>query len=282
MAEDGWTAEIEQLLIIWAEKASGYAWLHNRSVEHFRKKNLYVAVPAAVFAYVAGGSALLVWDIAPCDDAAGMFWGRLLTGVAGILAGTLTSFQEVFTFKEKAARHHVASLRFLSFFRDINCELSVTGDLRRESLDYVTVKRLQFDRLLEQSPDIPSSIIDEFNKKFKNVRVHKPDATVGLQTIVPLGRRPQPKPSDSPPDSGAIVRCAALRRIFAAWRLCRCRREVLCEDTQLVELATLDRSPRTQGAAFTHYKGSLPGARPENVKISHDPLTCQTECVIKE
>ena len=146
----------------------------------------------------------------------------------------------------------------------------------------MTVKRLQFDRLLEQSPDIPSSIIDEFNKKFKNVRVHKPDATVGVQTIVPLGRRPQPKPSDSPPDSGAIVRCAALRRIFAAWRLCRCRREVLCEDTQLVELATLDRSPRTQGAAFTHNKGSLPGARPENVKISHDPLTCQTECVIKE
>ena len=279
MAEDGWTAEIEQLLIIWAEKASGYAWLHNRSIEHFRKMNLYVAVPAAVFAYVAGGSALLVWDIAPCEDAAGMFWGRLLTGVAGILAGTLTSFQEVFTFKEKAARHHVASLRFLSFFRDINCELSVTGDLRRESLDYVTVKRLQFDRLLEQSPDIPSSVIAAFNKRFKHLRVHKPDAVAGLQTIVPLGRRRRFSPGHV---IGRVpqTRWATLRRVFSAWRACRCfswsvPSEQEDDDDSLVELDTLGPRP-------AHPVPDRSPTRPENVKIAHDPLACDFECIIKE
>ena len=31
MPKNYWTDELEQLLITWAEKASGYAWLHQKS-----------------------------------------------------------------------------------------------------------------------------------------------------------------------------------------------------------------------------------------------------------
>ncbi len=54
-------------------------------------------------------------------------------------------------------------------------------------MDYITLKRFEFDKILEQSPDIPENIIKEFNQKFKNLSIHKPDPTIGLQTIIPFG-----------------------------------------------------------------------------------------------
>jgi hypothetical protein len=46
---------------------------------------------------------------------------------------------------------------------------------------------MELDKLLEQSPMPPQSIIDEFNIKFKKVEIHKPDLANNLQTIIPYG-----------------------------------------------------------------------------------------------
>jgi len=55
-------------------------------------------------------------------------------------------------------------------------------------MDYITMKRFEFDKILEQAPDIPVCIIQKFNKKFKHLAVHKPDAVAGIQTIIPYGK----------------------------------------------------------------------------------------------
>ena len=56
-------------------------------------------------------------------------------------------------------------------------------------MDYITLKRFEFDKILEQSPDIPEEIIKEFNNNFRTVSVHKPDPVIGLQTILPFGKK---------------------------------------------------------------------------------------------
>ena len=33
-----WTSQQEQLLVTWAEKASGYAWLHVRSINYYKHR----------------------------------------------------------------------------------------------------------------------------------------------------------------------------------------------------------------------------------------------------
>ena len=93
----------------------------------------------------------------------------------------------MFTFKEESERHRIACLRFSAFFREISCELSMEPNVRNAANDYITLKRLEFDKILEQAPDIPSAIINIFNKKFKTLSVHKPDAASGIQTIIPYG-----------------------------------------------------------------------------------------------
>ena len=59
---NNWTEEQEQLLITWAEKASGYAWLHSHSVNLYRHRNLAIAIPGSLFGYIAGSVTLLGHD----------------------------------------------------------------------------------------------------------------------------------------------------------------------------------------------------------------------------
>jgi hypothetical protein len=177
-----WTPEQQRLLINWAEKATGYAWLHNRSVNYFKNRNLYIALPASFFGYIAGATSFI-----SSGDGSNSIYISTAIGVCGILAGLLTNFQEIFTFKELGEQHRTSALRFLSFFRDISCELSINPDHRTDPIEYIKMKRMELDKLLEQSPMPPQSIIDEFNRKFKKVQIHKPDLANNLQTIIPYG-----------------------------------------------------------------------------------------------
>ena len=180
-----WTDQQEQLLVSWAEKASGYTWLHNKSINYYKKRNMGISIPASIFGYVAGTLTLLSND--SLDNA----WLRSSIGVFGIMAGILANLQQIFTFKELSEQHNISSLRFLSFFRDISCELSMNPKYRNSPIDYINMKRLELDKLLEQSPSIPDDIIKIFNKKTEGMdnNFHKPDITNILQTIQPYKER---------------------------------------------------------------------------------------------
>ena len=58
-------------------------------------------------------------------------------------------------------------------------------------MDYITLKRFELDKILEQSPDIPITIITKFNTTFNHLNIHKPDPVIGLQTILPFGKSRQ-------------------------------------------------------------------------------------------
>ena len=78
-----WTSQQEKLLVTWAEKASGYAWLHSRSVNFFKHRNLYISLPASIFGYIAGATTLLTHDLNNHPSIKG------LIGICGIIAGLL-------------------------------------------------------------------------------------------------------------------------------------------------------------------------------------------------
>lgn len=179
---NGWTRELERLLISWAEKASGYAWLHNQSIALYKHRNLWLTIPAAFCAYISASTTLLVNNN---DDDNGVTWQQVVAGLGSLFAGMLINFQELFTFKELSEQHRLSKLGFLAFFRDISCELSIPKAQRKEANEYVTLKRLEMDKLLEHAPDIPPRLVDRFDTLFAGVKMHKPDVVSRLQTIVP-------------------------------------------------------------------------------------------------
>lgn len=179
MNKYNWTQQEEQLLITWAEKSSGYSWLHTKSINHYRYKNLYISIPAAILSYIAGSTTLII------HNNNNHMYLTIIIGFFGIIAGILVNLQEIFRYKELSEQHRSAGLRFLSFFRDISTELSLHPNDRSNSIDFIKAKKNEYGKLLEESPVFPQSIIKEFEEKFKDVKIHKPDIGNNLQTIMP-------------------------------------------------------------------------------------------------
>jgi hypothetical protein len=185
-----WTKQQEDLLISWAEKASGYAWLHEKTVHYYKRNNMYIAIPSSIFGYIAGATTLL------SDETFNVGWMRGFVGISAIIAGIAANFQHMFKYRELSEQHRITSLRFLSFFRDISCELSMNPKHRADPIDYITLKRMEFDKILEQSPQVPSNIIEQFNLRTENMipKLHKPEVTNILQTIIPYKEFQQTSP----------------------------------------------------------------------------------------
>jgi hypothetical protein len=51
-----------------------------------------------------------------------------------------------------------------------------------DALDFVNKQRQEYDRLLDEAPDIPHATIHEFNKAFPD-KENKPDVCNGLNVI---------------------------------------------------------------------------------------------------
>ena len=90
-----------------AEKASGYAWLHQKC-NIIQKRTMY-SVPSCIFGYLSGITLLLSNEVFNnCSDISYRAALRGVLGVTAILSGVLSNFQEMFTFKEKLK--NIASL----------------------------------------------------------------------------------------------------------------------------------------------------------------------------
>ena len=293
MPKKNWTDELEQLLITWAEKASGYAWLHQKSAISFKKKNLCISIPSCIFGYLSGITLLLSNEVFNnCNDVPYRATLRGVLGVTAILSGVLSNFQEMFTFKEEAEKHRIAALRFLSFFREISCELSLDPKFRSASMDYITLKRFEFDKILEQSPDIPEDIIKQFNNNFRTVSIHKPDPVIGLQTILPFGK----KFKDELERKLSIKDKILLLRTFNSWRKItnfkkhtrKNSDEFLIEVTNSrnsnLELVEIDNSNMVKQKSSSFLIGGVLSEQKrfvqnQNIKIKQNPLNDSDENV---
>lgn len=269
-----WTSQQEQLLITWAEKASGYAWLHNRSVHYFKHRNLYISIPASIFGYIAGATTLLTDNLNDHQILKG------LIGLSGIIAGLLTNFQEMFTFKEESEKHKISGLRFLAFFREISCELSMDPEHRNNPGDFITMKRLEFDKMLEQSPNIPSTIAKLFNTKFHNIVFHKPDIVNGLQTILPFKKH---LPKMYYLKKINLYEKMLLLKYFSAWGTYCEERRVINKNNILIEVTNITTGIKEREKAFSHLHGPLSTQKKmlrfQNIKFKRNPLTSNEKII---
>ena len=68
------------------------------------------------------------------------------------------------------------------FHRQVSIELALHPNERIDSIDFLKICRAELDRLIEQSPQIPDSVIQDFEKEFERTpNLQKPDIANGLE-----------------------------------------------------------------------------------------------------
>ena len=166
-----WKKEEEDLLKQWADKAKCYHWLHNKSRELYQKKNAWFTIPVIIISTITG-TANFAQD--RFSDSAKEYL-VISIGTLSIIAGIITTVYQFLKISEINEGHRVALLSWSKFYVNIESELSRHPLDRTNPSELIKISKDEFNRLLEISPFIPKKILKEFNKKFKNASLTKPE-----------------------------------------------------------------------------------------------------------
>lgn len=185
---DHWTQKHVDLLSSWAERAAGYRWLHNHARLHFKRQNDYLSYPSIIIASITGVGGFAVLnpsgneDLSP-DTRTKIMIVQYLFAFLNVLGGILTSISKFSQSSSLAESHSAMCIQYSKFYRNIQMELSLDTRDRTCVVEFVKKCREEYDRLLDDAPDIPAISIQAFNIEFPD-RVNKPDVCNGLSIIV--------------------------------------------------------------------------------------------------
>jgi len=183
-----WCEKQEKLLIKWAEKAAGYRWLHNHARLFYKKQNDWLAYPSIVIASITGVGGFAVLNPSGSEDISTDTKNNIMIiqyffAFLNVLAGILSSISKFSQSLSLSEAHSAQCVQWSKFYRSIDMELSLDTKHRDNVVEFIMKCREEYDKLLDDSPDIPSITIQAFLAQFPD-KENKPDVCNGLSIVV--------------------------------------------------------------------------------------------------
>ena len=182
-----WCSKQESLLKRWGEKAAGYRWLHNHARPKYKRQHDYLSYPSIIIASITGVGGFAVLNPSGNENIEQTTRTKILIiqymfAFLNVLGGILTSLSKFSQCQRLSENHSVMCIQYSKFYRLIDMELSLDVKHRADVVEFVSNSRDEYDRLLDEAPDIPSDSIHAFNKEFPD-KDNKPDVCNGLNII---------------------------------------------------------------------------------------------------
>ena len=173
-----WSHEQELLLAEWAEKAACFRWLHSKAEIKYESSHYRFSIPIIVLSTLSGTANFGIDSVVPEESKT---IAQMVIGSVNIFAGILGTLQNFFRFAEKMESHRNAEILWSKFGRSISVELALDPKRRQDADEFLKITRVEYDKLIEQSPSLPPDIIESFKKVFKNNKdIHKPHICNGI------------------------------------------------------------------------------------------------------
>lgn len=174
-----WNTRLEQYFQETGEKAHCYTWLHKKSEEKYSTKMIYIDLPCIILGVLNGatsiGSQSLFGD---------SHYASVAIGMVALFTSILNTIGSYFAWGRRAEAHKIASVQYSKLYRFLSIELSLPRHERMTPSDLLKYTKEQYDRLAENSPLIPPTIIGEFRKRFSKLEnIAFPEETNGLHAI---------------------------------------------------------------------------------------------------
>jgi hypothetical protein len=177
---NGWTKEQERLMAEWSDIALCYRWLHDRSEKHFHSKTIWINLPVIILSTLGGTASFGVQSIFSTESSKQL--ASFVIGGISLTAGLLTTIGNYLRYAQLEESNRVASIAWGKFQRLIAVEIALHPNERIDSLDFLKICRADLDRLIEQSPPIPTEAIQMFELQFGHIKdLKKPDICGALE-----------------------------------------------------------------------------------------------------
>ncbi len=139
-----------------------------------------ITVPVIILSTLTGSANFIMGGIVGDNKQLGTYVQIGIGGVS-IFTGILTTLGNFFRYAQASESHRVSGIAWGKFQRQIAVELALHPRDRLDSMDFLKICRSELDRLIEQSPPIPDSVIKAFEREFQDLKnLKKPDIAHGV------------------------------------------------------------------------------------------------------
>ena len=155
-----WKIEEEMILKSWSEKASCFKVMHDRSFKRFWCLNAWFAVPVIIISTLTG-TGNFAQNSFPDEYKA---YAPYVIGALNIIAGIISTIATFLTVAQRMEGHRMSSINWDKFGRRIKTELSKKKTDRQTITEFLPNCQEEYDRLLENSPNLPAETIRWFKR----------------------------------------------------------------------------------------------------------------------
>jgi len=163
-----WTEQVENIFISWADKAIVYKILHERSYKKNKLKNYAFTIPCVVLSTILASATFALSGDSNTIPKEYATYAQYGLGGVNIFIGILQTLQNFFKYAQMSEAHDSVSKQWYKLYRVINTELNIARNKRRDADEFMKFARMEFDRLIELSPDIPDNIVKAFKDHYIN------------------------------------------------------------------------------------------------------------------
>jgi len=167
-----WHAQQEVILKAWGEAAACYRYIHFQAFMSYKKTYMRATLPVIVLSTLTGTANFAMSDVPPNLKQT----AQQTIGAANLVAGLIATISTFLKLSENTESHKNAAYTFGKFSRKIRLELALPlSDRTKDGVIMIEECKAEFDRMLEQQPDIPKHILQEFETTFPGSSLYKPE-----------------------------------------------------------------------------------------------------------
>lgn len=160
---DSWNDQHESILRQWGEASGCYRYMHHRAFLMYKRLSMRFTLPVIVLSTLTG-TANFAQEQFP-ESVRGMV--PSVIGGLNLIAGLIATIMQFLKINELMENHKAAALAYGLLSRNIRLTLALAREERnQDGLDFVNVCKSEYDRLIEQSPAVPTNILAQFESEY--------------------------------------------------------------------------------------------------------------------
>jgi hypothetical protein len=181
-----WKKTDENLLEEWADHGKSFRWMHEQARVKFWKRNIQFQVPVIILSTLTG-AANFAQERVPVEYQG---YYAIIVGFFNIIAGIIATIQTFLKVSESLEGHRVASVAWGKYYHNVKTELQKEPEDREDVVDFMKYAKMEYEKLVEQSPSIPPEIVMQLksNVDKSDVHVHLPP-NVGVFEKIEIGKQ---------------------------------------------------------------------------------------------
>ena len=154
----------EKILMGYYQLCKSETWCNTKTSEEYKLKSYFTDIPRIVISSLIGSSALVLEYVKNENIKSYALLAVGCLGITNALIGTLQSF---FNLAEKSQIHRQNAKSYNSLADKIKLTLSLPRRDRPDAIQFIDEIKNEYNKIQENSLDIPSCIVMSFQRQFK-------------------------------------------------------------------------------------------------------------------